>query len=117
MEAGTYAFTAPVRVMSLPNAKGYIHIGDGTLEHGMESFTVRGTGEYGAFEMVKPVPSLYSCHIEFDYLGKYGDCVDLNTLEDTAVLLSAEQGFCSYEDRARNRRALSKPHAKQAKEQ
>jgi hypothetical protein len=35
------------------------------------------------FEMVKPVPSLYSCHIEYEYLGKHGDCVDLNTLEDT----------------------------------
>ena len=81
--AGTYAFTAPVRVMSLPNAKGYIHIGDGTLKHGMEGFTVRGTGAFCAFEMVKPVPSLYSCHIELNYLDKYGDCVDLNTLEDT----------------------------------
>ena len=30
-----------------------------------------------------PVPALYSCHIEYDYLGRYGDCVDLNTLEDT----------------------------------
>ena len=26
---------------------------------------------------------LYSVHIEYEYLGKYGDCVDLNTLEDT----------------------------------
>ena len=26
---------------------------------------------------------LYSCHIEYHYLGKYGDCVDLNTLTDT----------------------------------
>ena len=32
---------------------------------------------------IKPVPSLYSCHIEYEYLGKFGDCVDLNTLEDT----------------------------------
>lgn len=30
-----------------------------------------------------PVPSLYSVHIEYEYLGKFGDCVDLNTLEDT----------------------------------
>ena len=83
VEAGTYAFSAPVRVMSLPNADGYVHIGDGTLTHNMEGFTVRGTGDYGAFEMEKPVPSLYSCHIELNYLGKYGDCVDLNTLDET----------------------------------
>lgn len=83
VEAGTYQFSAPVRVMSLPNASGYVHIGDGFLTHDMNGFVVRGTGVYGDFEMEKPVPSLYSCHIELNYLGKYGDCVDLNTLEDT----------------------------------
>lgn len=83
VEAGTYSFSAPVRVMSLPNANGYIHIGDGMLTHGTDGFIVRGSGDYGAFEMIKPVPSLYSCHIELNYLEKYGDCVDLNTLEDT----------------------------------
>lgn len=83
VETGTYAFSAPVRVMSLPNADGYVHIGEGTLTHTMEGFTVRGSGAYGAFEMIKPVASLYSCHIELNYLGKYGDCIDLNTLEDT----------------------------------
>lgn len=83
VEAGTYSFSATVRVMSLPNANGYVHIGDGILTHNMDGFTVRGTGAYGDFEMVKPVPSLYSSHIELNYLGKYGDCVDLNTLEDS----------------------------------
>lgn len=83
VEAGSYHFTAPVRVQSLPNANGYVFIGEGTLTHDMEGFTVRGTGAYGEFEMEKPVPSLYSCHIELNYLGKYGDCVDLNTLDDT----------------------------------
>ncbi|HPJ21779.1 MAG TPA: hypothetical protein PLH18_05435, partial [Clostridia bacterium] len=27
--------------------------------------------------------SMYSCHIEYNYLGKHGDCIDLNTLTDT----------------------------------
>ena len=44
---------------------------------------MRGACAYGDFEMEKPVPSLYSSHIELNYLGKYGDCVDLNTLEDS----------------------------------
>ena len=26
---------------------------------------------------------MYSVHIEYQYLFKHGDCVDLNTLEDT----------------------------------
>ena len=29
------------------------------------------------------VPSLYSCHIEYQYLFKHGDCIDLNTSTDT----------------------------------
>ncbi len=74
----------PVTVDSLPNARGFIRLGEGTLVHDMNGFAVRGTGADGEpFEMIKPVPSLYSCHIEYDYLGKHGDCVDLNTLEDT----------------------------------
>ena len=52
--------------------------------HDMNGFTVRGTDVDGdPFEMVKSVQSLYSCHIEYEYLGRHGDCVDLNTLEDT----------------------------------
>ena len=52
--------------------------------HDIDGFTVRGVDVDGdPFEMLKPVPSLYSCHIEYEYLGKFGDCVDLNTLEDT----------------------------------
>ena len=83
VENGSYSITCPVRVESLPNAKGYIHIGEGILTHDQNGFSVRGSGPYGSFEMMKPVLSLYSCHIELNYLGKYGDCVDLNTLEDT----------------------------------
>ncbi len=83
--AGSYSSgVLEVHVDSLPNAKGFFRLGEGTLVHDMNGFTVRGTDVDGdPFEMQKPVPSLYSCHIEYDYLGKFGDCVDLNTLEDT----------------------------------
>ena len=83
VESSAYGITFPVLVRSLPNSMGYIELGNGVFTHNMDGFKVQGSGDYGAFEMEKPVPSLYSCHIEFDYLGKYGDCVDLNTLEDT----------------------------------
>ena len=74
----------PVTVDTLPNAKKFIRLGEGTMVHDGNGFTVRGTDVDGdPFEMIKPVPSLYSCHIEYEYLGKHGDCVDLNTLEDT----------------------------------
>lgn len=85
VEDGTYSSgELPVLVRSLPNAKKFIELGEGTMVHDMNGFTVRGTDKDGdPFEMIKPVPSLYSCHIEYEYLGKFGDCVDLNTLQDT----------------------------------
>lgn len=85
VEAGTYdSGILPVTVRSLPNAKRFLLLGEGTLRHSNDGFTVRGTDADGnPFEMVKSVPSLYSCHIEYEYLGRFGDCVDLNTLEDT----------------------------------
>ena len=85
VETGTYSSgELPVHVDSLPNAKKFIRLGSGTMVHDMNGFTVRGTDVDGdPFEMIKTVPSLYSCHIEYEYLGKFGDCVDLNTLEDT----------------------------------
>ncbi|MBQ7472837.1 MAG: hypothetical protein IJS79_00620 [Oscillospiraceae bacterium] len=85
VEQGTYSSgVLPVTVDTLPNAKKFIRLGEGTLVHDRNGFTVRGTDVDGdPFEMIKPVPSLYSCHIEYEYLGKHGDCVDLNTLEDT----------------------------------
>ena len=85
VEAGTYSSgELAVHVDTLPNAKKFIRLGEGTMVHDMNGFTVRGTDQDGdPFEMLKPVPSLYSCHIEYEYLGKFGDCVDLNTLKDT----------------------------------
>ncbi len=77
----------PVRVDTLPNARRFIRLGEGTLIHDMNGFRVRGIDVEGdPFEMVKTVPSLYSCHIEYEYLGKYGDCLDLNTLDDTCYI-------------------------------
>lgn len=83
IESGTYTAKCPVRVESLPNAEGYVHLGEGMLTHDQNGFLVHVNGPYGEFDMKKPVQSLYSCHIEYNYLGKYGDCIDLNTLEDT----------------------------------
>ena len=95
VEEGRYSSgELPVRVDSLPNAKRFIPLGEGTLVHDMNGFTVRGqTPEGEPFEMVKTVPSLYSCHIEYEYLGKYGDCVDLNTLEDTWYIYPQNRDF------------------------
>jgi ribosomal protein L37AE/L43A len=57
--SGHYHFEDEVNVESLPNSKGYIPIGQGTLIH-----------------------NLKGCHIEYDYMKK-GDCIDLSTIHDT----------------------------------
>lgn len=82
---GTYSTgVLPVYVKSLPNAKGYINIGTGTMVHDMNGFRVFVTDKDGdVHTMEKSVPSLYSCHVEYEYLFKDGDCVDLNTNDDT----------------------------------
>ena len=118
VEAGTYnSGELPVTVDTLPNAKKFIRLGEGTLVHDMNGFTVRGTDVDGdPFAMDKPVPSLYSCHIEYEYLGKYGDCVDLNTLEDTWYIYPHDCAFsvtkmalATEELYYAHRRAIRKP--------
>lgn len=93
VEAGSYHIELDCHVDSLPNARRYIHMGEGRLAHGMDGFAVSGNGQYGPFEMERAANDLYSCHIEFDYLGKYGDCIDLNTLEDTFYVYPHGEDF------------------------
>ena len=83
-----------VVVDSLPNAKKFIRLGEGKLIHDMNGFKVWGSSSDGTtFEMVKPVESLYSCHIEYQYLFKHGDCIDLNTLDDTWYIYPKGDNF------------------------
>ncbi|MBO4229460.1 MAG: 1-acyl-sn-glycerol-3-phosphate acyltransferase [Clostridia bacterium] len=95
VESGTYSTgLLPVHVKSLPNAKRFIDLGHGTMIHDENGFTVRVERENGQTqEMRKTVPSLYSCHIEYEYLFRYGDCVDLNTLDDTWYVFPEEVPF------------------------
>jgi hypothetical protein len=86
VEEGRYFFKDQVMVDSLPNAKGYIRLGEATLTHSMEGFVLERTLDDGdSFRLEKKALSLYSLHIEFDYMGK-GDCLDLSTLDDTFYL-------------------------------
>ena len=95
VERGVYSSgELRVTVDTLPNAKRFIRLGEGVMIHDMNGFAVRGTDTDGdPFEMLKSVPSLYSCHIEYDYLGKHGDCVDLNTLCDTWYIYPEGRDF------------------------
>lgn len=83
IKQGIYNFESKVDVYSLPNADGYIYLGEGILRHNIKGFTLNGEYEGEKYTFENTTESLYACHIEYDYLGKYGDCVDLNTLTDT----------------------------------
>jgi hypothetical protein len=90
---GAYSFEAEVRIESLPNAKGFITFdGPGRLPHNMDGFTLTGAYEGETFSLNWTVQSLYSCHIEYDYMGR-GDCVDLNTNDDTLYLFPGGNDF------------------------
>ena len=95
IEAGVYSSgELKMHVKSLPNAKKFIDLGRGTLLHDMNGFYARCTAPDGTeYEMRKAVPSLYSCHVEYEYLGKHGDCVDLNTLTDTWYVFPDGEDF------------------------
>jgi len=93
VENGSYYFTAPVRVCSLPNAKGYIKLGRGTLTHDLNGFVLEGKHGGRTYRIEKTVPSMYSCHIEYNYLQKHGDCIDLNTLTDTYYIYPYDCDF------------------------
>lgn len=95
VEAGTYTSgELDVHVDSLPNAKGYVRLGNGKMVHDEQGFRVWGTDDQGmAFSMEIPAKTQYSVHIEYEYLGKYGDCVDLNTLQDTWYVYPHGQDF------------------------
>lgn len=95
VEAGTYSSgQLPVTVDTLPNSKGFVRLGEGTMIHDMDGFTVTGTDVDGdPFEMRKSVPSLYSLHIEYNYLFKQKDCLDLSTLEDTWFIFPHDRPF------------------------
>ena len=93
VEAGTYRFCGKARVDALPNAKGYIDLGEAELTHDMTGFTVKGSYKGEDYEVHLPAEKQYSVHIEYEYLGKFGDCVDLNTVTDTLYVYPAGEEF------------------------
>lgn len=81
--AGQYVLECEVLIDSLPDSKGFVQMGKGTLRHDANGFVLRGEHAGQPFELVKDVPSLYSVHIEYNYIDKKRDCIDLSTMEDT----------------------------------
>lgn len=89
VETGTYSTgEIPVVIQSIPSSDGFILLGSGIMIHDAGGFRVMVTEATKELaerptetrEMNKSVTSSYTCHVVF---GKDGDCVDLNTLNDT----------------------------------
>ena len=90
---GVYRFEARCHVKSMPNGTRFYDIGNGTIVHDLDGFKLKGSGKYGEFEMERKSGGLEACHIEYNYLGKHGDCIDLNTLDDTYYIFPHGDDF------------------------
>ena len=83
VEAGTYRFEDDVRVEDYYSTKtGFIPVGDAHVVHDENGFTFKGTVDGEPFELNKPVSSMYSVHIEYDFI-KRGDAFDIATDKTT----------------------------------
>lgn len=80
---GSYILDVPCKIMSLPNAKGFVNIGEGHLTHNSEGFRLSSCWGGKNWELRIPTSSLYSVHIEYNYKKLHRDCIDLSTLNDT----------------------------------
>jgi len=90
---GTYSQDMEVRIESLPNAKRFVVFKEtGRLTHNMDGFTLTGIYEDEPFSLSWPPTTMHSCHIEYDYMGR-GDCIDLNTTDDTFYIFPKNDGF------------------------
>lgn len=85
VEAGTYHFQSKAVVYSLPDSLGFINLGTATLVHNMNGFQLKGSHLHTPYELNWKPNALYSCHIEYNYRN-IGDCVDLNTKDDTLYI-------------------------------
>ena len=92
VENGTYYFESEVHTDILPMDK-FIPIGKGKLVHDLNGFKLTGVFEGKEYELDIPSSSTYGVHIEYEYLGKFGDCVDLNTLDNTYYVYPERKDF------------------------
>lgn len=81
--AGSYHFEDDVRVEDYYSTKvGLIDVGNAHVVHDENGFTFEGIVDGEPFKLNKPVSSMYSVHVEFDFLGR-GDCFDIATDKTT----------------------------------
>jgi len=93
IQDGTYFSQNEVRVESLPNDKRFIVFEErGTLTHDMDGFRLTGSYEGEPYDINWSASAMHACHIEYDYMGR-GDCVDLNTSDETLYIFPEKGDF------------------------
>ena len=93
VQEGTYCFKSKVRVESLPNDKRFVVFEErAQLVHNMEGFKLTGSYMGEPYDINWPAATMHSCHIELNYMGR-GDCIDLNTTDDTLYLFPEDSDF------------------------
>ena len=76
---GKYHFEDDVRVEDYYSTKvGFVDVGNAHFTHDENGFTFEGTVDGQPFSLNKPVASMYSVHVEYDFLGR-GDAFDIAT--------------------------------------
>ena len=81
--SGTYHFEDDVRVEDYYSSKvGCIEVGNAHVVHDQNGFTFTGEVDGKPFNLNKSVSSMYSVHIEYDFLNR-GDAFDIATDETT----------------------------------
>ncbi len=72
MRSITQELIIPVRNKD-KKKKGFIDLGKGKLTHDVNGFVLEGEYKEEAYSVIFDAKLLYSCHIEYNYLGKHGD--------------------------------------------
>ena len=84
--AGTYHFEDDVRVEEYYSTKvGFLDVGNAHVVHDENGFTFKGEVNGAPFELNKPVASMYSVHVEYNFLNR-GDAFDIAT-EETSYFM------------------------------
>ena len=86
IEKGTYTTgKLKCKIESLPNAKKFIDIGEGYFIQDMNGIRceINDKTKSDTTEIVQAADENYGVHIEYRYLFTHGDCIDLNTMDDT----------------------------------
>ena len=83
VENGTYHFEDDIRIEDYYNNKvKCIEVGNGHVVHDKNGFTITGEVDGQPFSINKPPQSMYSVHVEYDFLGR-GDAFDIATEKTT----------------------------------